>query len=73
MNDDDPNSPLYRQWAEVRKVMDDTPVQINGYYASNKRASSWIDDINLCIKEAAEGNERAQRFFAEFMKQRMAG
>lgn len=70
---EDPSNYLYEVWAEVRKEINDTSVQVSGYYANNYRAPSWHDDIKLCFKEAAEGNERAQRYVAEFMKQRMLG
>lgn len=71
---DDPNARRYaRWWKAARKELNDTTENADGHYTSFKRALTLWDDINLCFKDAEAGNERAQRYMAEFLKQRMLG
>ena len=43
------------------------------WYASSIRACTVTNDMHAGIKDSDAGNERAQRYVAEFMRLRMKG
>lgn len=64
---------LVPYWTRVRLILNDNTEHKGGWYASDERADCWHEDINCCLSDAAEGNERALKYIAEFTKQRMTG
>lgn len=64
---------LVPYWTRVRLILNDNTQHKGGWYAGDERADTWYKDINLCLADAEEGNERALKYVAEFTKQRMLG
>lgn len=62
-----------RLWHGACSAMEDRSAHEDGWYATNERAVGSESDYALALKEAQEGDERAQRYIAKFMELRMAG
>ena len=60
-------------WYEIVALLRDCSTHPGGFYASNSRAKSLREEFQLCLKEAAEGNERALKYIAKYMELRMKG
>ena len=59
------------RWYEAVYILRDYSTHSGGFYADNEVASNVPAEYQLCLKEAAEGNERAQKYIAKYMELRM--
>lgn len=59
-------------WLDFCNAFGDRSVHSRGCYSSDEQTRLTSEEYQLCAKEAAEGNERAQRYMEGFVAYKVA-
>jgi hypothetical protein len=71
MSDSWANDSLPVLWADACRAVSHDKNERKKWYCSSERAGSNQKDYEAALADAAEGNERAQRYIAKFTELRL--